>query len=49
MASKNEGTKNQIRVWLENAVKNAQNPDLREINKQNREKRSKNVAKTYGL
>lgn len=45
----NEGTKLQIRTWIENAIKNAQNPSLREKYKRIREKKMKNVEKMYGL
>lgn len=45
----NEGTKEQIRRWLENAVKNAKNPDPRIILRKKREERRKKVYKNYGL
>jgi hypothetical protein len=44
-----EGTKQQIREFLEQAVKKAQNPDLREQLKRAREKKRKVVAGRYGL
>jgi len=45
----NEATKAQIRNWLENAIKEAKNPDMRKILKSKRELRKKVVAKNYGL
>lgn len=45
----NEATKAQIRAWLEEAIKKAQNPDPREKLKQERERRRKLVSKHYGL
>ncbi|MDD4027028.1 MAG: hypothetical protein PHO75_02450 [Candidatus Shapirobacteria bacterium] len=44
-----EGSRIQIQTFLEQAVKNAQNPDMRELIKKKREKRKKTVAKNYGL
>lgn len=45
----NEVTKAQIRTWLEEAIKKAQNPDPREELKREREKKAKQVSKSYGL
>lgn len=45
----NEATKQQIREWLEQAIKKAQNPDLREKVRKEREKRKRMVEKHYGL
>jgi len=45
----NEHTKLQIKTWLENAVKKAQNPDPREKLKRLRKEKIKKVAKNYGL
>ncbi len=45
----NEATKQQIREWLEQAVKRAQNPDLRENLKRERDKKRKKVEQHYGL
>jgi len=39
----NEATKAQIRNWLENAIKEAKNPDMRKILKSKRELRKKVV------
>lgn len=44
-----EGTKQQIREFLEAAVKKAQNPDLREQLKRQREKKRKLIAHNFGL
>jgi len=44
-----EGTKLQIRTWIENAIKKAQNPDPREKLKRLRREKIKKVAKNYGL
>jgi hypothetical protein len=45
----NEATKQQIRAWLEEAIRKAQNPDPREKIKREREERRKKVSKFYGL
>jgi len=45
----NEGTKKQIRTWIENAIEKAQNPDPREKLKRLRREKVKKVAKNYGL
>lgn len=45
----NEATKEQIRRFLEQAVRKAQNPDLREQLKRNREKRKNAIARQFGL
>jgi len=45
----NTGTKEQIRRFLENAVKNAQNPDPREVIKQKRMQKVGKIAKKYGF
>lgn len=45
----NEYTKKQIKDWLDNAVKKAQNPDPREKVKREREERRKKVQSRYGL
>ena len=45
----NEGTKAQLRRWIEEAIKKARNPDLREILKKKRKLKKKKVAKNYGL
>ena len=45
----NEKTKKQIRDWLENAVKEAKNPDLRKVLKKQRDLKRKTVAKNYGF
>jgi hypothetical protein len=45
----NEGTKEQIRRWIENAIKEAKNPDPRKLLKKKREKKKKKVAQNYGL
>lgn len=45
----NEHTKMQIKNWLENAVKMAQNPDPREKMKRIRKERSKKIERGYGL
>jgi hypothetical protein len=47
--SKNQHTKKQIRDWLENAIKRSKNPNPREKMKKERLKRSKIVAKSYGI
>ncbi len=44
-----EFTKQQIRAWLEEAVRKAQSPDPREQLKRAREKRKAKVSKMYGL
>lgn len=45
----NEATKLQIRIWLENAIKKAQNPDLREKLLRLRKERMKKIEKNYGF
>jgi hypothetical protein len=45
----NESTKEQIREFLERAIKKAQSPDLREQLKRAREKKKTVVAKQFGL
>jgi len=45
----NEKTKAQIRRWLDNAVKEAKNPDQRKILKKKRDLKKKVVAKNYGF
>ena len=45
----NEQTKAQIRRWIENAIKEARNPDLRKQLKKQREQKKKIVAKLYGF
>ena len=44
-----EGSRLQIQAFLEQAVKNAQNPDMKELIKKKREKRKKIIAKNFGL
>lgn len=45
----NEGTKQQIRDWLEEAVRKAKNPDPRERIKRERAKRKTKVLESYAL
>jgi hypothetical protein len=45
----NEATKAQIKAWLEEAIKKAQNPDPREKLIRERERKKKDVLKHYGL
>lgn len=45
----NEGTKQQIREFLENAIKKAQNPDPKTRIIRIRKEKSKKVAKMYGF
>ncbi len=45
----NEGTKEQIRRFLQKAVEDAQNPDSREQQKKKRLEKSKKVSKRYGF
>jgi hypothetical protein len=45
----NEKTKAQIKRFLENAIKEAKNPDQRKILKKKRELKKKEVAKNYGF
>jgi len=45
----NQGTKQQIRTWLENAVREAQNPSLKEQIKRQRQQKMKKIAQRYGL
>lgn len=44
-----EGTRLQIQTWLENVVRNAQNPSPRERFKRMRSERKKKIAKKYGF
>jgi len=45
----NEATKKQIRDWIENAIKEAKNPDPRKLMKKKREQRKSKIKKNYGL
>lgn len=45
----NESTKKQIKDWLENAIKKAQDPDPRELMKKKRAEKAKKIAKMYGF
>lgn len=45
----NEHTKLQIRNWLKDAVRKAQNPSPREKLKRLRKEKIKKIAKNYGL
>jgi hypothetical protein len=45
----NEGTKLQIRTFLENAIKNAQNPSPKEKMRRLRKEKMKKVEKLYGF
>ena len=45
----NQGTKQQIRTWLENAIREAQNPDPREKIRRERKERAKKEQKRYGF
>jgi hypothetical protein len=45
----NEQTKAQIKRWLDNAVKEAKNPDPRKKIKRQREQKKTKVYKQYGL
>lgn len=45
----NEATKQQIRTWIEKAIKEAKDPDPRKIIKKKREIKRKTIAKDYGL
>ena len=47
--SNNEGTKKQIRDWLEDSIRKAQNPDPRELMKRKRVEKAKKIEKNYGL
>lgn len=49
MTANNEHTKLQIRTWLENAVKRAQNPDPREKMRRVRKEKMKRIIKNYGF
>jgi hypothetical protein len=44
----NEATKKQIRDWIEGAIRESKNPDLRKILKKKRELRKKEIIKNYG-
>jgi len=45
----NEHTKLQIKTWLENVIKNAQNPDPREKSRRLRKEKMKRIVKNYGF
>lgn len=45
----NEMTKHQLRIWVEKAVKEAQDPDPREKLRRERQKRAEKVSKRFGL
>ncbi len=45
----NEGTKEQIRSFIEEAIKKAQNPDPREKIKRERQERVRKVERNYGF
>lgn len=45
----NEGTKAQLKRFFDRAVDEAKNPDPRKIQKHERKKRRKRVAKKFGL
>jgi hypothetical protein len=45
----NEATKEQIKRWLEGAIKKAQNPDPREKLRRERKLRAKQVKKSFGF
>jgi len=45
----NESTKEQIRRWIENAIKKAKNPDQKELIKKKREVKRKKIAKQFGF
>lgn len=45
----NEGTKLQIRTWLENAIKDAQNPSPKAKMMRLRKQKIKKVQKQYGF
>ena len=45
----NEHTKLQIKTWLENAVRKAQNPDPREKLERLRKEKMKKMEKNYGF
>lgn len=45
----NEHTKLQIKTWLENAIKRAQNPSPREKLKRLRKEKMRKVIKNYGF
>jgi len=45
----NEGTKEQIRRFLEEAVEESKTPNVRETIKREREKRKTKVQKRFGL
>jgi len=50
MSGKNsEATKQQIRNWIEEQIKEARNPDPRKLMKKKRELKKKMIAKNYGL
>lgn len=45
----NSATKKQIKDWIENAIKEAKNPDPRKLLKKQRQKKKKKIKKNYGL
>lgn len=45
----NEGTKKQIKDWLDEAVYKAKNPDPREAMKKKRMEKVKKIQKKYGF
>lgn len=44
-----EATKQQIRTWIEDQIRKAQSPDLREQLKRARKKRAQKAAARFGL
>lgn len=45
----NEDTKQQIKSWLDEAVRRAKNPDPREKIKRERQKKAIKISKSFGL
>lgn len=45
----NEGTKEQIRDFIENAIENAKNPNSYEKMRKNHQIKSEKVKKSYGF
>lgn len=45
----NESTNQQLRSFIEKAIKDAQNPDMRKLLKRQREKKKKIIASRFGL
>lgn len=45
----NEYTKEQVRKFLEEAVRKSKNPDMRAVMKEKRRKKSFKVAQKFGL